>query len=242
VSNRPNPTASRSAKVAQASGAGRRSNTLLWVILAAVVVIAGIVALAVTRDSGQDGGGASPSGGTVVPAGDLDYGTVSVEGTPLPVSTGTTATDPAIGEALPTIEGQQFDGSPITIEGGSSPMIVMGIAHWCPHCRAEVPRIQEWLDQHGMPTDVDLVAVATDTDASRVNFSPGDWLRREGWSVPTMADDQDDTAGQALGISSFPTFVVVGADGQVVLRATGELSTAQWEALLEVARTGEVPS
>jgi thiol-disulfide isomerase/thioredoxin len=228
--------------VAQASQAGR-SSTLVWVVLAAVVVLAGIVALVVARDSGDDGGSASPSGGTVVPAGDLDYGTVTVEGTPLPIATGTSATtDPAIGEELPTIEGQQFDGSPITIAGDGKPQIVMAIAHWCPHCRAEVPRIQDWLDENGMPTDVDLVAVATATDASRPNFSPGDWLRGAGWSVPTMVDDEDDTAGQALGIGSFPTFVAVGADGRVLLRATGELTMDQWEALLEVARTGEVPS
>jgi cytochrome c biogenesis protein CcmG/thiol:disulfide interchange protein DsbE len=241
VSNRPNRTASRSAKVTQASRAGS-SNALLWVVLAVVVVIAGIVALAVTRDSGQEGGGASPSGATVVPSGDLDYGSVIVDGSPLPVSTGTTATDPAVGDALPTIEGQQFDGSPIVVEGDGSPKIVMTLAHWCPHCRAEVPRIQEWLDENGMPSDVDLVAIATATDASRPNFSPGDWLREEGWSVPTLVDDEQSSAMAALGVDGFPGFVVVDAQGRVVLRTSGEQSVAQWEALLDAARTGEVSS
>jgi cytochrome c biogenesis protein CcmG/thiol:disulfide interchange protein DsbE len=242
VSNRPNRTPSRSAKVSQASRAGS-SNALLWVVLAVVVVIAGIVALAVTRESSPEGGAASPSGGTVVPSGDLHHGTVVVDGTPLPVTT-ESGTDPAVGDQLPSIEGQQFDGSPIVIEGGADgkPMIVMTLAHWCPHCRAEVPRVQEWLDENGMPSDVDLVSVATATDESRPNFSPGAWLRREGWSVPTLVDDEQAMALDALGVDGFPGFVVVDAQGRVVARTSGEKSVAQWEALLDAARTGQVPA
>jgi hypothetical protein len=105
-----------------------------------------------------------------------------------------------------------------------------------------VPRIQEWLDEDGMPADVNLVAVATANDPSRVNYPAGDWLRKEGWSVPTIVDDEEGTAAKAIGLSAFPFFVVVDADGEVVLRTSGELDRGQWDALLEAARTGQAES
>ncbi len=90
-----------------------------------------------------------------------------------------------------------------------------------------------------MPSDVEIVAVATSNDATRVNYPAGDWLRSEEWSVPTLVDDEANSAAQALGVTGFPGFIVVGADGKVVQRASGEITTEQWEALVEAARSGQ---
>jgi hypothetical protein len=105
-----------------------------------------------------------------------------------------------------------------------------------------VPRIQDWLDENGMPTDVALYTVATGTSSARPNFPPGDWLREEGWSVPTLVDDEGASASTAYGLSSYPFFVVLDGSGKVVVRASGELSIDAWEQLLEAARTGVAPS
>nr|WP_283251211.1 TlpA disulfide reductase family protein [Rhabdothermincola salaria] len=139
---------------------------------------------------------------------------------------------------LPTVEGEMFDGSPITITPAGKPMIVLGLAHWCGNCQAEVPRLQEWFDANGMPDDVDVVAMATGSSSSQLNFPPGEWLVREGWSVPTLVDDEASTGGAAYGIQGFPAFVVVDSEGNVVQRVSGELSVEQWELVLEAARTG----
>ena len=40
---------------------------------------------------------------------------------------------------------------------------------------------------------------------------------------PTLIDDADSTALNALGINSFPGFVFVAADGTVAERLTGEI-------------------
>jgi thiol-disulfide isomerase/thioredoxin len=139
---------------------------------------------------------------------------------------------------IPTVIGQSFDGSPVEIAPGGKPKVVMFLAHWCPHCQAEVPRLQEWLDTNGVPTDVDFFAVATGTTDTRGNFPPGNWLRREAWSVRTLVDDEQGTAATAFGLSGFPFFVVVDAQGAVVTRVSGELSVDQWDQLLEAARSG----
>ncbi len=244
MSNQPNKRRTGT-RVAAARGDARRSRTL-WIVIGVVVVvmIAAVIAIAVSQsDQKVAGGGASPSGGTVVPSGDLNYGTVDVSGTPLadrPSSP--TAPDAAVGESIPTVTGQQFDGSAITIAPGGKPKVVMFVAHWCPHCQAEVPRIQDWLDDSGMPTDVDLYAVATGTTSTRANFPPGEWLRGKDWSVPTMVDDESFSAAKGFGLTSYPFFVVVDGSGKVVVRTSGELTQDQWDALLEAARTGTAPS
>lgn len=241
MSNKPSRTASHSSRVNQAANAGQGRGVVLWIALAAVVVVAGIVAIGVSRSSSSSsaGGQASPSGGTVVPSGSVEQGAVEVTGAALPPAgaSGSSGADPAVGMTIPTVVGQTFDGAPLTIAPTGRPMIILGVAHWCPHCQAEVPRLQEWLDANGMPSDVELVTVATATDATRPNYPPGAWLRTEGWSVPTLADDRDANAAAAYGIAGFPAFVVVGADGKVLARASGELTVAQWEQLLTLARS-----
>ncbi|HEY6530922.1 MAG TPA: TlpA disulfide reductase family protein [Acidimicrobiales bacterium] len=229
-----------------ASKGGRSSTLWIWIGLAALIVVVGVVAIAVGRSSSSgsdDGGAASSSGGTVVPNGDLEYGTVTVEGSDLPPAPRGTGSDEGVGETIPTIKGEAFDGSAVTIApGGGKGQVIMVVAHWCPHCQAEVPRIQSWLDEDGMPDDVTLTTVATANDPTAVNFPAGDWLREEGWSVPTMLDDQEQTAALAVGTSAYPFFVVVDADGKVVERTSGELDRSQWDALLEAARTGQADS
>lgn len=239
MSNKPTRSASHSSRVQKASQAGQGRSWVLWITLAAVILVAGLIAIGVTRSSeSASGGGESPSGGTVVPSGDLDFGTVAVSGTDLPPAA-QGAADSAIGMTMPTVTGEQFDGSSIVIGPSRTPAIVMSLAHWCPNCQAEVPVIQDWLDENGMPSDVDLLTVATSSDSTRPNFGPGQWLRREGWSVPTLVDDENNTAAQAFGVTGFPSFLVVDADGKVVQRSSGQLTAAQFEQLLDAARTGQ---
>ncbi len=238
MSNKPTRTASHSSRVQKASQAGQGRSLVLWIALAAVVLVAGIVAIGVSRSSSSSTGGqASPSGGTVVPSGDLSAGSVETDGAALPP--GGSGSDAAVGTTIPTVTGEQFDGSAIVISPDGKPQVILAVAHWCPHCQAEVPRIQQWLDDNGMPSDVEIVAVATSNDATRVNYPAGDWLRSEEWSVPTLVDDEANSAAQALGVTGFPGFIVVGADGKVVQRASGEITTEQWEALVEAARSGQ---
>ena len=63
------------------------------------------------------------------------------------------------------------------------------LAHWCPSCQAEVPRLVDYLDSTGMPEGVRIVALSTSIDAARPNYPPSAWLDREEWTAPTMIDD-----------------------------------------------------
>ncbi|MCB1269730.1 MAG: TlpA family protein disulfide reductase, partial [Microthrixaceae bacterium] len=132
--------------------------------------------------------------------------------------------DPAVGAAAPEIEGFTFTGEPVTIGGaGGQPTLIAFVAHWCPHCQAEVPRLVEWRADGTIPEDVRLVAVATSTEDNQPNYPPQDWLEGEDWPGDVMADSADDEAAAAYGVTSFPFFVALDADGNVVARGSGEL-------------------
>jgi cytochrome c biogenesis protein CcmG, thiol:disulfide interchange protein DsbE len=202
----------------------RQSRTPYFVIggIAAAVLIALVVALA----AGGGGDDNTSTGGSADPA---TTGTVAVSGNPLPQFTDA-SDDPAVGMTLPTLEGNDQSGAPMTIAADGRPTMIMFVAHWCPHCQREVPVVQQWVDDGRLPEGVDLVSVSTAIDPSRPNYPPDEWLADEGWTAPVLVD-ADNSAAAAVGLSAYPFFVAIDGDGNVVLRATGELTTDQLDAV-----------
>ena len=78
------------------------------------------------------------------------------------------------------------------------------------------------------------MGVSGGVNASRPNYPPSAWLEREDWTIPTMIDDTD---GTAYGLTAYPDFVAVKADGTVAARATGQLTLEQLQALIAGAQS-----
>lgn len=205
-----------------------------WLLPAAsglVVVVAALIAIAL---SGGDGGSsARPS--------DLLVATAGVSGSPIPagdpVVTGSAlpvfrdpSSDAAVGQTIPSVAAA---GGSIALDGRAK--VLVFLAHWCSHCQAEVPVVQDWLDAGGLPEDVDIISVSTSIDPNRPNYPPADWLAREGWTPPVIVDPSGAVA-DAYGLSAFPYFVFVHADGTVGARATGEMAIADIEAIVDGLR------
>lgn len=213
-------------------GAGRPGWLLPAIGGVVVVVVAALIAIALS--GGGDGGssarptdlpGASGGApGSAIPAGDP-----VVAGSPLPVF-GDPSDDAAVGQTIPTVTAA---GGSIALDGRAK--ILIFLAHWCSFCQAEVPVVQAWLDAGGLPEDVDLVSVSTAIDPNRPNYPPEDWLAREGWTPPVIVDPTGAVA-DAYGLSAFPYFVFVHADGTVGARATGALAIADLEAIVDGLR------
>jgi thiol-disulfide isomerase/thioredoxin len=199
------------------------------VIVGAIVVISILALVAVIATSSSDDEAVDQA----EQSGLEQQRPVSVEGPHVPVLAD--GDDPAVGTTIPTVEGQTFAGEPVTIAADGTPRLVVFLAHWCPHCQAEVPRLVEFLDGRDTVDGVQIVGVATNTDPAAPNFPPSAWLAEEGWPVPTMADDAGNHAAEALGLSSFPYYVAVDGEGRVVARASGELTEDNVQALIAVA-------
>jgi cytochrome c biogenesis protein CcmG, thiol:disulfide interchange protein DsbE len=196
-----------------------KRNVVLIVSVLAIAAMA-LVAVVVSRKDADK----------VVTASTVEMGTVTVSGTALAAMPDSGA-DPAIGVAAPSITGQSFVGLPVSITPGEGPMVVMFVAHWCPHCQREVPQVAGWV-KAGLADGVALRSVATGTDAKLPNYPPSAWLDREGWTIPTIADDAATSASTAYGLTSFPFFVALDAAGKVTARTSGELTEDQFTKLL----------
>lgn len=142
---------------------------------------------------------------------------------------------------LDAIAAPSIEGAPVTGQGGEAPAVVgasllgggevavpvqgeatmiVFLAHWCPHCNDELPVVEEWLDAGPLPDGVAVRTVATAIDPTRPHFPPDTWLGQRDWPIPAVVDT-DGSIGEAYGITSYPAWVFVDADGTVVARAGG---------------------
>jgi len=160
-----------------------------------------------------------------------ENGEPTVTGDFLPVF-GSTVGDPAVGLPAPVLAGENFAGDPVTIEANGTPTAIAFIAHWCPHCQQEVPRVQQWLDAGGGVDGVEIVSVSTSVNSARENFPPSRWLDNAGWTPEVLKDDTDSSAHVAFGAGGFPYWVFLNADGTVAARSAGQLDIATLEQFL----------
>lgn len=235
----------------------------IWLAVGVVVVLLGVVAVLATRGS-SDGDEEVPNQvgqveipGKTAPPGDQEPDVTAAESEPGPTVTtlpaasepGSTplplfedpADDLAVGMTIPTVAGTDLQGAPLTIGAGDGKAkVILFVAHWCPHCQAEIPKLAEHFEANGLPDDVEIVGISTRVDADRPNYPPSSWLEDESWTVPTLKDSEDSLAFLTFGAGSFPYFVAVDADGKVVARTSGELPMETFDRFVDVARTGSV--
>jgi len=190
--------------------------------LGALVVVLVIAAVVVALGGGDDETG-------TLAAGDQAYGPVTATGTALVTYDDQADTDPAVGQPAPKLVGESPSGDPVTIDPADGPMVVMFLAHWCPHCQAEVPRIVDLAGGSDEIDGVPFAAVLTGTKPEAPNFPPSAWLEREDWPAPAMVDTEPETEAElsvaftAYGVAGFPFLVAIDADGNVAARSSGEL-------------------
>jgi cytochrome c biogenesis protein CcmG, thiol:disulfide interchange protein DsbE len=205
----------------------RARTILIIVVVAVVVVVAGVVAITVTSSGDDD----DASTTTVV----SQFGTVTVTGDPLPQ--GQAPDDPDVGKTVPTITGVDYTGQPVAIEPGQDgPMMIVVMAHWCPHCNEEVPKLVQWQQSGKVPAGLDVVGVSTAVRDNAANYPPSTWLSEKmKWTWPVIADDQEQTAATALGTTGYPFVMFIDADGKLMFRVAAELSIDDIQQLADAA-------
>lgn len=191
-------------------------NKITAIAVGAVAVLAavfGVVAFTASSDEDASVEGAS------------EFQNVVVTGEALP-EFGNDAADPALGMTAPVLEGFGFLGNEVNTKPGT-PMLLVFLAHWCPHCQAEVPVLVKWSQSGLVPEGLDVIAITTGTDEAAPNFPPSVWLANERWPElwPVLVDNKDQTAGNAFGLAGYPFMTLVGADGTVLWRNSGEISS-----------------
>ena len=125
----------------------------VWPILIGAIVVAAVIAVVISSSGGGDKHDTTA---------EHETGTVTVSGPSLPdfdvdqerrrdrrhrAHPRTAATSP---------------GAPVTIPANDGKAkAIFFVAHWCPHCQAEVPRLEKWIQTHGIPAGLDIEIVST---------------------------------------------------------------------------------
>lgn len=167
----------------------------------------------------------------------IAFGEVTVVGDALPFLADANGTDPALGFTTATVSGADWNDVPSTIEPDGRPKILLFLAHWCPHCQAEVPEVQAWLDAGGLPNDVDMYSFTVLSDRLRPNWPPQTWLEDEGWTVPVIMDDEQQSAVFAYGMRGTPFYVVLDGDNRNLGRLSGQVGVAGLEQMVAIAQS-----
>jgi cytochrome c biogenesis protein CcmG/thiol:disulfide interchange protein DsbE len=163
-----------------------------------------------------------------------EYGEPVVEGTALTLYPNSQAVDfSAAGQVAPDVIAKDYSGGDVSITNDGTAKAIAFIAHWCPHCQEEVPRVQEWLNNGGGVEGVDLYSVSTSANSGRPNYPASAWLDNEGWTLPVIVDDKAGSVHAAYGSGGFPYWVFLNADGTVSARTAGQLTIEQLEELLD---------
>ena len=135
----------------------------------------------------------------------------------------------------PPLVGQDYAGNEVeVVPGEDGPLMLVFLAHWCPHCNAEIPVLQQWEASGEIPEDLDIIGISTAVTADRPNYPPDEWLETMGWEWPVIADD-DGTLAETYGVNAFPYMVFVGDDGAVTATVSGEQPISQLQTLADAA-------
>lgn len=199
------------------------NNNTLWWIIGGVVGLGLIVWLAfsIANDPGLDES--------------IGFGDITVEGDALPFYADPASGDPAVGLIAPTVSGNDWEDNEHTIGPDGRPKILIFLAHWCSHCQAEVPVVQSWIDSGGLGETVDMYGLTVATNRLQGNWPPQEWLEEEGWTPPTIMDDEDSSAVFAYGQRGTPFYVILDGDNRVLGRISGEVGVPGLETMKALA-------
>lgn len=240
MANRQRADARRKAQAKAARSGEGGNKMMLWIALGVVVLLGGGIAYFATKDDG-----ASADSETTVSSSASsfpDSQPVTITGEPL-VAYASGGADLAIGLPAPELEGLDFRGQAVNVTPDDGAYMLVFLAHWCPHCNAEVPVLIDWRNSGAVPNDLDVIGVATAVAKDAENYPPSSWFSNKGWPWPVLVDEADGEgaagkAAQAYGASGWPYFVIVGDDGLVKARVSGRIEAADLQSIVDEALAG----
>jgi cytochrome c biogenesis protein CcmG/thiol:disulfide interchange protein DsbE len=211
----------------------RNKGLLVVLVVGLVVAIAAVLAFGVTGGSNSDDATDDTTIDSSNGSSMSETQPVTVVGDPL-TPFDTPQNDASIGSTPPTLEGFAFDGSSLSIAPGSTgrATMVVFLAHWCPHCNAEIPVLIEWNESGGVPANLDVIGVSTAVFDDRDNYPPSQWIDDKGFPWPVLADSENSEAAVAYGVTGFPTFTLIDENGKVLYRADGEKTLEELELII----------
>lgn len=121
-----------------------------------------------------------------------------------------------------------LDGSPYDFKPDQITVLNFW-ATWCPPCRAEMPELNAFAKEH---TEINFITVNNITSESGGSEAVQKFLQDKGYQFATTLDYQNKLTSE-FEIKSFPTTIVLSAEGTLIDRHIGVMSKEQLESYLE---------
>ena len=126
--------------------------------------------------------------------------------------------------AAPEFTVKDLQGNAVALlETRGKVVLVNNWATWCPPCKAEMPALQAYFDQHA-GQDFTLVAISSGETAEVV----ADFVREYGLTFPVWVDEEQ-KAAVAFRNLGLPSSYVIDRDGTVRLAWNGAISLENLE-------------
>jgi thiol-disulfide isomerase/thioredoxin len=126
---------------------------------------------------------------------------------------------------MPALQLPSSDGRLLSLASDGRPMVVNLWATWCAPCRAEMPILARAQQLHA---DVRFVFVNHGEAAAVVD----PWLAQQPYALHNVVLDVRQQLASQVGTSGLPTTLFVDAQGRIVQRHFGPLSTPSLAAAL----------
>ena len=229
--------------VCQARGKGSLMHIVrrLWVVLGVSVGLLGMMGHPARADEIRLKDGTKLSGtvlhrdasGVVVQLPRATVEAVNDQLLPPPVAVGTEA---------PEFTAVDVQGATQTFSKPSGqPTLLAFWATWCPHCRSDVPLLQELFTKYH-PQGLRILAVSVDRDADAVKKFLGD--QGVGYTVIT-ASAQPDVAKRSIPdayeVQGIPAYYLVDAQGVIARTKSGSIMEGKTQSEWEEAVKGLLP-
>lgn len=136
-----------------------------------------------------------------------------------------------VGAAVPAYAAPTLAGDTVRIGGDEPPTVLNVWATWCTSCQEEMAALDS-LRQAYAPRGVRVIAVSIDnSDVTRVRrFAQTNKL------AMTVAHDPADRIGESYAVMGVPTTFIIGKDGKLLWRHTGNISPVLNEARGVIAK------
>jgi thiol-disulfide isomerase/thioredoxin len=144
------------------------------------------------------------------------------------VALGLAGRSPSAGPPAPALPRDELAGGPVTLASllgarhrsasavrGRHAALVLFWASWCPPCQHEAPAVERFArSAAGRGRIVGIDYGESELAGARA------FVRRYGWSFPTLRDPDGET-GEAYGVIGLPTTFALDARGRISARLSG---------------------
>lgn len=123
-----------------------------------------------------------------------------------------------VGQQVPDFEFQLKDSPPLSIEAYRGKVVLLNFfATWCPHCRRELPYVQEDLwNVHGENPNFEILVLAREENWDKLD----PFIEENGYTFPIVPDLERKIFSK-FALQTIPRNVVLDREGKIIYQSIG---------------------